>query len=361
MLSMPSMDSLNEAWRTPRRLHNALRLAKGELDSDLASTAREEVAHWGRVTLNRYAVTSPKQQCPILMIPSVINRNYVLDLRPGQSYIEYLGQQGIPVYMIDWGDPGPQDRYADLAQHVLGWIDVAVRAACRDAGVEAIHLLGYCVGGTMSIAYTALRPRHVAGLVALTAPVKFQAGEAAMSDWARNEETPAELLDEELGLIPGRMLQSSFLYVQPMSLSRKLRDLAYNLWDDAYLERFLALETWINDPVDLPGPVYRSILRELYQEDRLASGTLVLRGETANLSNIHCPVLTAVSATDHIVPDPSARVLHDLVGSKDTTLLDLPGGHIGITVGRHARDGLWAQSRDWLMARPCPVRDLRTH
>src|SRR5687768_15333969 len=174
---------LDEAWKMPRRLHNLIRLVKGELAPKLAQTPHRVIAEWGRVRLLKYAVPVPPKGSPVLMVPSIINRHYVLDLRPGESLVEYLVGHGIEVYMIDWGRPGPQDRYATLEDHILRWQGAAVRAACKDAGVAAIHLLGYCLGGTFAISYAAARPAKVAGLIALTAPVNFH-DSGILSTWA---------------------------------------------------------------------------------------------------------------------------------------------------------------------------------
>jgi len=346
---------LAESWKMPRRLHNLIRLMKDELKPRLAQSPCEEVAHWGRVRLLRYATTQPERRCPVLMIPSIINKYYVLDLRPGQSFVEYLSQQGIPVYMLDWGDPGPQDRYATMEDHILRWQGAAVRAACKHAGVSAIHMLGYCVGGTFAIAYAALRPQRVAGLIALTAPVNFH-DEGILSVWATDPNFDVDRLAETYGLIPAELLQSSFSMMDPLSQKNKMTGLWEKLWNDGFVENFLALETWLNDNVDFPGATYTRHIKELYRENQLVKGEFTLGGETVRLGDITCPVLTVISTKDHIVPGTSASQLHDLVGSDDRTFLPLPGGHIGVTVGSKAKDGLWKSTAEWLTARPCPAR-----
>lgn len=355
MANTVACELLNESWKAPRRLHNALRIARGELQPELAQSPHDVVATWGRVRLLRYHTAEPKQDCPILMVPSFINRYYVLDLRPGQSMVEYLSAAGIPVYMIDWGTPGPQDRFTTFEQHTIKWMAAALRAACKDADVEAMHVLGYCIGGTMAAIHAALRPERIAGLVALTAPVNF-VDDGILSTWTQTGEIPVERIEEEWGLIPGEFLQGSFLYLQPLSGPKKVQSLADRLWDDAFVEKFLTLESWLNDNVAVPGATYRTLIRDVYEKNGLVEKTLEMDGRTVDLGKITCPVLTAISTSDHIVPEPSARMLNDMVSSEDKTLLALPGGHIGITVGGRAKDGLWKETRDWLLKRPCPPR-----
>ena len=352
MVTIPQ-EILDESWKIPRRLHNAIRVMKKELSPQLAQTPYTVVAQWGRVRLLRYDAVEPVHQAPVLMIPSIINKYYVLDLRPGQSYIEYLTSNGIPVYLIDWGKPGPQDRFATMEDHVLRWLGAAIRRACKDCGVESIHLLGYCVGGTFAVAHAALRPERVAGLIALTAPVNFH-DEGTLSVWANDPNFDVEKLADAFGLVPSELLQDSFAMLNPLSGMQKAKGFWDKLWDDAFVEKFLALETWLNDNVDFPGATYVRHIQDLYRDNALIKGEFELDGEKVRLENITCPVLTAFSTKDHIVPGNSASVLHDVVGSEDKTLLPLRSGHIGCTVGGRAKDNLWKETRDWLIARPCP-------
>lgn len=348
-----SPELLDESWKAPRRLHNLLRLIQGELTPRLAQTPHRELARWGRARLLKYEPRPPVVACPVLMVPSIINRHYILDLRPGESLVEFLTQCGIPVYMLDWGRPNPQDRFATLEDHILRWQGAAVRAACRDAGVEAIHLLGYCLGGTFAIIHAALRPRRIAGLIALTAPVNFH-DDGMLSAWAASDAWNIERLAADFGLIPAELLQGGFMMLNPVSQAQKVRSLVERLWDDGFVERFLALETWLNDNVDFPGATYVRHINDLYRKNQLIKGELVLDGRVVRLEEITCPVLTVISSKDHIVPDLSASLLNEKVSSGDRSLLTLEGGHIGITVGRGARDGLYRETRDWLLARPCP-------
>ncbi len=341
-----------ELWKAPRRARNWLRFMKGELTPRLARTPSREVSRWGRVRLLRYETKAAEKTCPVLMVPSIINKYYVLDLRPGQSMVEFLVDAGIPVYILDWGEPGPQDRFATMEDHIIRWLDAAVRRSCRDAGVERIHLLGYCVGGTFASIYTAVRPKRVAGLIALTSPVNFH-DDGLLSSWAGETSLDIERLAEVMGSVPSELMQASFFMLDPVAQRRKITALIERFCDEGYVERFLALEAWLNDNVDFPGATYVRHIRDLYRGNKLIKGTFCLDGVPVRLQDITCAVLTAFSTRDHIVPDPSAAVFHDLVSSRDKTLLELEGGHIGVTVGRRARNNLWREVRQWLENRPC--------
>ena len=91
---------------------------------------------------------------PILLVPSLINRWYVLDLRPGASLVEALAGAGFDVWLLDWGVPEAEDRYLDW-DSVLKRLGRAVRRVQRETAHASIGLLGYCMGGTLSAIYAA--------------------------------------------------------------------------------------------------------------------------------------------------------------------------------------------------------------
>lgn len=345
------MEFLDELWKTPRRINNFIKLAKKEIVPIVAQTPYTVVAKWGRVRLLKYSPEKVTSMSPVLMIPSIINKYYVLDLAPGQSFVEYLINSGIPVYMLDWGEPGPQDKYTTLENHILGWLDAAVRKACKDAGVPKIHLLGYCVGGTFCSIYTALRPKRVAGYIALAAPVNFE-DSGLLSFWSKVKELDIDRLCDQHGNIKSEFLQQSFDLLIPLSSMTKTRNFFDQMWNDKFLEKYLTLDKWLTDNVDFPSESYRQHIKDLYQQNKLIKGEFYLGGEQVDLSKIECPILNLISESDHIVPNPSAAMLNDVVSSKDKTLKVNQGGHIGLTVGRTASTGVWKYTEEWLKARP---------
>lgn len=344
-----------ELWKQPKRISNAYRLLMGELKPALAQTPHEELARLGKARLLCYRPTGKTSNSPIVMIPSIINKYYVLDLKPGQSYVEHLVQAGHTVYLLDWGVPGPQDKYLTLSDHVLRFVDAAMRIACEDSKKTSAHLMGYCIGGTFAILYAALRPKRVASLIALTAPVNFH-DEGLLSCWASSGFLDIEKLADTLGSVPADFLQSSFNMLMPMAAPAKYRNVAEKLWDEDFLDKFLGLETWLNDNISFPGATYTEYIRRLYEGNELIKGTFTLNGETVNLKSLAMPVLTVTASQDHIVPPASASLLHDMVSSKDKQLLALKGGHIGITVGSKAKEGLYAHTATWLEQHPCASR-----
>ncbi len=293
-------------------------------------------------------VRPPEERCrtPLLLVPSLINRWYVLDLQPGKSFVEWLVAAGHDVYVIDWGTPTAEDRYLDfddVCQRYLGRALAKVADAAPD-GVA--HLLGYCLGGTLTAIHAAANPARVASLVALAAPVDF--GHAGtLATWTRAPGFDVDALVDGFGNVPWPLMQASFHMLKPTANLTKLVSLAERAWDDEFLDGFLATEKWGNDNVSFPGECYRRYIHELYQGNRLVGGTLRLAGRPARLDAIDCPVLAVTFEHDHIVPVASAAPLIDLVASPDKARLHLDGGHVGAVVSRKASKTLWPQLSRW--------------
>lgn len=286
---------------------------------------------------------------PVLLIPSLINRHYVLDLQPGKSFAEWLVAQGFDVFIIDWGTPTAEDRYLTFDEVCDGYIGRAVRVAARCAGEEKVHLLGYCLGGTLAAIYTSVRPERVATLTALAAPVAFH-DDGLLSLWTRTPSFDLRALVAGLGNVPWQLMQSAFHMLRPTLNLSKAAHLIDRAWDDEFLDGFFALETWGNDNVSFPGEAYARYVEGLYRDDGLMRDTFTLSGRPARLDAIRCPVLAVTFEHDNIVPGPSAAALLERVSSEVRERVHLPGGHVGAVVSRKAAERLWPKMTAFWLA-----------
>lgn len=281
-------------------------------------------------------------QTPVLFVPSLINKHYVLDLLPGKSFTEYLVTQGFDVFCLDWGTPTDEDRYVTFEDIVDRALGRAIRIVARTAPRRQTHVLGYCMGGTMAAIHTAVHPDYVASLAVLAAPVKFH-DDSTLSRWTNAKGFDVNALVDGVGTIPWQLLQSTFHLLRPTLGLQKAVNLIDRAWNDEFLDGFFALETWGNDNVALPGEFYRRYIEGLYQDDGLLDGRFSLGGHPVNLQNIRCPVMAVTFANDNIVPAASASPLLDVVSSTSKRHLHLPGGHVGAVVSKHAAKSLWPQ------------------
>ena len=301
---------------------------------------------------------------PVLMIPSLINKHYVLDLAKGMSFVEWLVAQGHDVFIVDWGTPGAEDRYLGFDDIIDGYIGRALRRSAEVAGVNKVHGLGYCMGGTMLAVHAAAGTERLASFTALAAPIAFQ-DEGLLSQWTNAPNFEVGELVDAFGNVPWQLMQASFQMLRPTLPLAKLIHMVDMSWNDEYLEGHIALETWANDNVSLPGEFYRRYITDLYQGDELVRGTLHLGGREAKLSNITCPTHVVSFRHDNIVPEPSAAPLADLVGADDVLHTHMNGGHVGAVVSRKASQRLWPKLATWWQQRdhavpvlpaPTPVR-----
>ncbi|TNF31107.1 MAG: alpha/beta fold hydrolase [Deltaproteobacteria bacterium] len=333
--------------RYPRGIKNLFSAATKEVN-DIASTPRVLVGKSGRASLYKYNSIGESSHEPILLVPSLINRYYILDLYPGCSLIESLVDNGHDVYLLEWLDPRPQDIYATMEDHILSWMNWAVDETLKHATNRQVHLFGQCMGGTFSTIYTAINPEKIKSLVTLTAPVDF-CDDGLLSTWARESSVNMNLMEQQWGMIHHEFLQQSFKVLKPTGVIRKWDTLLSNSWKDEFVHKFCYMERWINDNVSFPAKTYTKYINELYRENRLANGTFTLNEQLIDLSAITCPVLCFTAKGDDIVPPPSAELLIDLVSSKKTRHVELGGGHIGCVVSNRHQKVLWSELDEWLL------------
>ena len=286
---------------------------------------------------------------PVVLVPSMINRAYILDLEADRSLVAALSTMGHPVYLVDWGVPSSEDAEEDVAYVLFELLDRSMKRICRHARTQQALLLGYCQGGTLSAMYTALRPQRVAGLVTLTAPVRFK-GAGRFADFVAPDVFDVDGAIDPEGLLPIDVMKAGFKLLDPMGNWTKHLAIEAAAADPRQFARVLARERWLEENVPMPGAFARDFIRNTYQQDRLMDGSWELRGERIDLTTIACPVLIVACKRDFIAPPASATPLADLVSSEDveTELLDV--GHIGVVVGGYGPKVFYPLLDRWFRA-----------
>lgn len=316
------------------------------IDLPIAPTPRDTVFEAGTADLYRFR--NPEAQRdetpPLLLVPSLINRWYVLDLRPGASLVASLCDAGFDVFCLDWGIPNPEDRY-------LSWGDILDRlrhcknAVKRTADADEIGLLGYCMGGTLTAIHNALHPDDIAAHVSLTAPVDFRhAGKLGTMVDERWFDASAIA---SAGNVGPRQMQSGFVTLDPVGQISKWVMLADRATDEAFVESFQVLETWVNDNIPFPADAYETYISDLYQDNDLVEGRHYVGGRHVDLDAITSPVLTIAADHDNICPPDAASPLNDLAGTDDTEFFTVPGGHVGAVVGSKGPRTLYPKVADF--------------
>lgn len=294
-----------------------------------------------------------KYPVPILIVYALINRPYVLDLLPGNSFIEHLVNEGFDVYMLDWGVPGDEDAHLSFENYVLEYIPRAIRKVLRNSHAEKVSLLGYCMGGTMSAMYASLFPEKLQNLVLLTAPTSFPEGEIGLYSLFTNEKyLSPDALVEAFGNIPGEMIDTGNRMLKPITnYVGTYVSMWERIFEDKPMETWLAMNKWVNDGPPFPGAAFKQWIKDFYQNDKLVKGEVRLRGHRVDLSNITVPLLNIAGKKDHICTLPQAEATMSLVSSQDKEFFVLDAGHVGLMTGRGAKQGLWPKVSGWLASR----------
>jgi polyhydroxyalkanoate synthase len=323
--------------------------------ADTGQTPKEVVWTKNKARLYRYEPSAEKKYpVPILMVYALINRPYVLDLLPGNSFIEYLVGQGFDVYLLDWGVPGDEDEDLSFDDYILDYLRPATKRVLRTSRAEECTLFGYCMGGTMAAMYAALFPDDsLKNLVLLTAPIDFTSEKIGLLGlWTNEKYLDPDLLVESFGNVPSEIIDNAMQMLKPVT--NYVGTYAF-MWEcileEKPMETWKAMNNWIRDGTPFPGAAFKQWIRDFYQQNKLVKGEIKLRERSVYLSEITCPLLNIAAERDHICPLPQAESTTDLVSSEDKEFLVLDAGHVGLLTGRSAKKDLWPKVSSWLEER----------
>jgi polyhydroxyalkanoate synthase len=249
----------------------------------------------------------------ILVIPSLINRYYVLDLLPERSLLRHLASSGLRTLVIDWGTPGSEERHFDLTDYIVERLEAAFATAAEVAGAP-VGIVGYCMGGLLALALALRRQSQVGCLALLATPWDFH----AQNGRGRFLAVVADCLARvhgTAGSVPVEVIQTLFFFLDPFSAERKFRRFAALDPASDEARRFVALEDWINDGVPLALEVARDCGRSWYGDNEPARGLWRVAGDPVRPQLLGRPALVVVPSRDHIVPPAVAEPLAAALGA----------------------------------------------
>ncbi|MGI9485086.1 MAG: alpha/beta fold hydrolase [Geminicoccaceae bacterium] len=281
---------------------------------------------------------------PLLVIPSLVNRAYILDLMPGASLLEFLRSCGVRPLLLDWGDGTGPDRQLSLNGLIqermapaLSWIHYAIG--------KLPLVLGYCMGGTLATALACRHQDQMAGLALLATPWDFNHDHRSSDQFMSccNELASGT---SRIGGLPVDFLQTLFAQIDPLNVPRKFAHFArMNPTSDAAV-RFVAIEDWLNDGVSLSPEVAAECLRDWYGYNVPARGAWQVGDFIVRPELLDLPVCLVIPDRDRIVPPDSALALGNLIRERE--LIRPKAGHVGMVVGQNAKATLWTPLLLWL-------------
>ncbi len=340
-----------EAERAKHRLEKAKDILLGPLDTEIGATPYDIVYREDRVRLKHYRPDgAPRLQTPLLLVHALFNRETILDLQPDRSLVRRFLQEGAEVYLLDWGDPGPVDRYLTLDDHVNGYLNNVVDFVLNRHNLSSLNLMGMCLGGTFGVMYAALHPEKVRNLIVAVAPTNFDTDKGLLHIWMQGID--ADRLVDAFGNVPGNLLTISYMLLNPARLLfDKYVGFLENMDNKEFVENFIRMEKWIFDSPAVPGETMRQVIKDLYQDNLLIDSRLELGGVRLDLQRVTMPVMNIYGQYDHLVPPEACQLLSQRVGSADTQDICLDTGHIGLYVGARFQQELVPMMAGWLLER----------
>lgn len=287
----------------------------------------------------------PQGGAPVLFVPSLVNRAYVLDLSADRSLLRWLAEQGIRPLLVDWGTPGDLERRMTLTDYIAGRLERALEATVELCG-RPPAVAGYCMGGLLAAALALRKPKLVASLTLLATPWDFHAEDAETARRAAALFQPFGPFLDHWGEMPVDALQALFAQLDPLLALKKFSQFARMAPDSRAALAFVALEDWLNDGVALPAAVARDAIAGWYGRNDTARGNWLIAGLPVRPDMIRVPTLALIPEADRIVPPASAAALAESIAGARVMRPHL--GHIGMVVSGGAKSHVWRPLAEWI-------------
>jgi polyhydroxyalkanoate synthase len=279
---------------------------------------------------------------PLLVFPPWINKFYILDLQPANSFIKWMVEQGRTVFLVSWVNPGPELKDKTFEDYIHEGLFEALGAVEKATGEPEVDAIGYCIGGTMLATALALMARkgdtRIKTATFFTAQADFvEAGDLLLFIDDAQLDAIAKQMDQAGGVLEGRAMANTFNMLRS-------NDLIWSFVIDNYMKgkdpaRFDLLY-WNSDATRMPKHVHLFYLREFYHKNALAKGEMEIDGERLDLGNVDIPIFMQAGETDHIAPHNSVYRTARLFASKGNNRVRymLAGsGHIAGVVNHPAK------------------------
>lgn len=292
---------------------------------------------------------------PLLLVPSLINKSYILDLTEERSLLRWMNAQGISTYLLDWGDIS-----IDAQARNMSMSDLVTERLCQAIKHLSLHhdskvdVMGYCMGGTMLIGASSIAENYIERIVLLAAPWDFHTN----SGGERNELARAVRIwsplvmptINERGVLPSSYVQALFASLGSEETVQKFINFSKMDQGSDRAQFFISVEDWLNDDVDIPGKIAQECIQNWFLKNDTGQGRWFVNDKVVRIADISADILVITSRRDRLVPYECAlAVLHQGAANK-CSVIEAKTGHIGMIVGKTAVDEIWTPMMEWLKA-----------
>jgi polyhydroxyalkanoate synthase subunit PhaC len=210
------MNALEQLVRAPRAAIEFANIVLTTPDAQIGCSPREVVWTHRGTTLYRYRSNRRQYAVPVLLVFALINRPEIFDLRPGNSFAEFLLDEGHDVFLVDWGVPDEEDADMGLAEYVCDELHWAVRETLLCSRSEELTLVGWCMGGTLCAMYCALHPEGpVRNAILLTTPIDPSG--SLYTKWVGGEDFDVDLIADSYPVVPGAGIDWANKLMKPVT------------------------------------------------------------------------------------------------------------------------------------------------
>ena len=314
---------------------------------NLYRTPSEVIPMKGEFEIHHYKTDSPQKfKTPVLVVGSLINRHYILDLLPETSVIRQFQQLGFDVYATDWRMPTISDEDMSLERYAHDYLENSVDKVKEIAKSDKVTLFGYCWGGILSLMYSALHPENVGNLILHATPADFGRPPTVLESWLRDLDIKRFVT--VFGNIPSSFLNVAFWMRNPLEAASKYYFYFNQPRSTNEIRQFLSVESWLYDSVPIIGKAFEQIINDIYKNNLLIQNKMMLGEHHIDLKKIIVPVLNIVGTNDDLVSAESSRTITDVISSKEKKTLEFPTGHVGLCISKTAHKKLWPEVGQWL-------------
>ncbi len=309
-------------------------------------------------------VQRKKHLVPLVLVPPLGVTSDTFDLMPNRSLARYMAARGFKTYLIDWGKPEKRHAHLGIKDYADDMMSEALAKVREHSGQEQVSLMGWCLGGLLSIIHAGLEgdPR-ILNIVTVASPINFRAGGMAAVAAARLDgpvrlirkytllDTLLDAVDPASLHTSGRLTTLLFKMLSPVASITTYWDLLTRLSDRKFVESYSTTSNYLDNMLMYPGGVLKEMLRGAVMDNALFKGRIKVGKKTALFGKITASTLVFAGETDELVKVPMAKHLMDLIAVEDKTFVTAAGGHMGVILGSKAQKAVWETTADWLAKR----------
>ncbi len=308
------------------------------------TTPHEIVFETPLARLRDFSVSRRRVVPTLVLPPQAGHDSCIVDYSTEQSQMRTILEAGLErALSLDWVGATRDSKDASIEDY----IDIVDRAVEHCGG--RVNLIGDCQGGWLATIYAALYPERINTLTIAGAPIDFHAGEPVIHEVIRRVAPDGNLRFYEAlvasggGILEGRHMLTGFIMIQPSAEIARQIDLLLNLDDAAHVARYREFEDWFKHTQNVPGAFYLWIVRNLFRDNALISGSLEVRGQKVDLGRLEMPLNLLAGATDHITPPDQVFALAQYASTPPelVTRHVSTGGHLGLFMGHEALREHW--------------------